>query len=302
VRAQPPSPAPVGRPDARPLAAAAALVAGAAGIAFAPIFVRWSEVGPTATGFWRILLALPVLWVARGLERRRGTLRSSPPVSAGLLVLAGLCFAGDLAVWHAAIWLTTVANATLLANLSPLVVTLVAWAFLGERFRPGFLAALAVALAGVVLVVGSSALLSVGRSAGDLLGVTTAAFYAGYILSVERLRVGWPPATLLLWSGLVSCAALLPLAVALGEPLVATSARGWLVLVGLGVVSHACGQGLIAWALAHVRAALVAVTLLLQPVLAAGLAWLFFGEGMGPWQGLGALLVLGGIAWARSRS
>ena len=41
--------------------ALAALLAGAAGIAFAPIFVKISEVGPVATAFWRVLLALPIL-------------------------------------------------------------------------------------------------------------------------------------------------------------------------------------------------------------------------------------------------
>jgi hypothetical protein len=43
----------------------AGLIAGAVGIAFAPLFVRWSEVGPAATAFHRLLMALPILVACR---------------------------------------------------------------------------------------------------------------------------------------------------------------------------------------------------------------------------------------------
>ena len=49
-----------------------ALIIGAVGIAFAPIFVRLSELGPSATGFHRMFLALPVLWLWAGVDSRRG--------------------------------------------------------------------------------------------------------------------------------------------------------------------------------------------------------------------------------------
>ncbi|MCG8443220.1 MAG: EamA family transporter, partial [Caulobacterales bacterium] len=114
---------------------------GAAAIGAAPFLVRMAEaggVGPTAAGFWRLALALPLLlaWTARAG-------RTAPDVTGdrrrlwGLAALAGFFFAGDLATWHAGILLTTSANAALLPNLTPVVITLIAWLFLRERIRAG---------------------------------------------------------------------------------------------------------------------------------------------------------------------
>src|SRR3712207_5615993 len=76
--------------------------AGAVGIACAPIFVPLSELGPTATAFWR--LALPVLWLWAEIGNRREAGESAHRISGHRtllgLTLAGLFFAGDLALWH----------------------------------------------------------------------------------------------------------------------------------------------------------------------------------------------------------
>src|SRR5688572_24030073 len=91
-----------------------ALLSGATCIALSPIFVRLSEAGPTATAFWRVALAVPVLW-AFYLGSKTRTRRYSGKWP--LLLAAGFAFAGDLGFWHASIQLTSVANSTLLANL-----------------------------------------------------------------------------------------------------------------------------------------------------------------------------------------
>ncbi|MBM3516387.1 MAG: EamA/RhaT family transporter, partial [Alphaproteobacteria bacterium] len=74
-----------------------ALLVGALTVGSAPIFVRLSELEPSATAFYRLLLALPVLflWSETGVARRPR--RRPRPGEAVLLVLAGLFFAGDLA-------------------------------------------------------------------------------------------------------------------------------------------------------------------------------------------------------------
>src|SRR4029453_14442715 len=157
-----------------------ALLAGATFIALSPIFVREAlaaGVGPTAAAFWRVALAVPVLWIVSGLgsrppRRRHGGRRyfdSSP-----LLLAAAVAFAGDLAFWHKSVQLTSVANATLLANLASIFVTLAAWTFLRQRPPPPFLAGLAAALVGVALLVRASFGVSPPGLLGDPLGVVTA--------------------------------------------------------------------------------------------------------------------------------
>jgi drug/metabolite transporter (DMT)-like permease len=281
-----------------------ALLCGAVGIAFAPIFVRLSELGPSATAFHRLALALPALWLWRHVEDRGARPAAQPANRSDYLglVVAGLLFAGDLAFWHWSIRFTTVANATLLANFAPVFVTLAAFALFGERFSRTFLVGMALALVGACVLMGRSLTLSLTHMFGDALGIVTAMFYAGYIVAVGRLRARFSTATIMAWSGLVTCAALLPVALLSGESLIATTAYGWAVLLGLALISHAGGQSLIAYALAHLPAALSSVSLLLQPAVAALLAWIILDEALGPWQALGALIILVGIYLARRGS
>src|SRR5918996_4772776 len=134
--------------------ALAALLLGATFIALSPIFVRLSEAGPTASAFWRVALAVPVLWLLYWSRPRSYGRRYAGKWP--LLLAAGIAFAGDLGFWHASVMLTSVANSTLLANLASLFVTLAAWIFLRQRPSRMFLAGLGAALFGVTLLVHTS--------------------------------------------------------------------------------------------------------------------------------------------------
>lgn len=278
----------------------AALLGGATCIALSPIFVRLSEAGPTATAFWRVALALPLLWIfvlAKPAERSR-------PAPHGLLLLAaGFAFAGDLGFWHLSIRYTSVANSTLLANLASLFVTLGTWLFLRERPSGLFLAGLAAALAGVGLLVGASAQFGPRSLLGDALGLLTAVFYAAYLFAVKSLRDrGEGTLRLMAATSTITAVFLLPVALASGETFFPATAHGWATLLGLAWISHAAGQGLIAYALAQLPAAFSSVSLLLQPVMASVFAWLILAEPVGAVQVAGGLVVLAGIYLARRGS
>src|SRR5256885_7506884 len=148
------------RHDASEVPALIALFAGALAIGSSGIFVRLSETGPTATAFWRGALALPLLAVWAVLEPRARAGAAQPTAVAvarswrdPMFFWAGVFFAGDLALWHASLLLTSVAASTLEANCAPMVVTLGAWALWGERPRPSFVVALALASVGLLLIV-----------------------------------------------------------------------------------------------------------------------------------------------------
>jgi len=265
--------------------------------------VRFSEAGPVATAFWRVFLALPILWIW-ALASDRGGHWQSVRAHPGMLLLIGFCFAGDLAVWHWSILLTSVANATLLSNLAPIFVTLGAWWLFRDAPKKLFLGGLTAALCGTVLLIGTgSGLSAAGHSGhallGDALGVVTAMFYAGYQMAVTRLRTQVATATLMAWSGLVMSALLLPVALLMGEQILPQTAAGWINVIALALIAQAAGQSLIAWAMAHLPGTFSSVGLLWQPVAAALFAWLLIGETMGALQFAGGLLVLAGIAIAR---
>jgi drug/metabolite transporter (DMT)-like permease len=280
--------------DPRRGIAVAALLAGAAAIASSALFVKVSETGPVATAFWRVALALPVLWTWSVIASRGGHVAGFA-AERRLILAAGLFFAGDLAVWHWSIMLTSVANATLLANLAPIFVTLAVWLLWGRRPTPLFLAGLAAALAGVTVLLGGDFRAGGGAVLGDFLGVVTAMFYGAYQLTVTRARARSSTSVIMAWTALVTTAALLPLALASGEQVLPHSAAGWAKLAGLALISQVAGQSMIAYAMAHLPATFSSVGLLAQPVIAAALAWVLLGETLGWIEIGGALVVLAGI-------
>ena len=274
-----------------------ALLAGATGIGCAPILVRWSEVGPSATAFYRILLALPLLWLWMGGTPTQGPVTRRPQTRSDYCRLAatGFFFAGDLAFWHWSLQFTAVANSTLLLNCAPLLVTLGARLVLAEKVPLSLILGMVMAVTGGGFLVGNSWQLAASHVLGDLLGLATAVFYAAYLLMVKQLRRSFSTASIMSWSGLVSCPILLVVALLSGESVLVVTIAGWLVLAALALVSHIGGQGFIAYALAHLPASFFRQPLL-QPVVAAALAWLLLHESLSALQIAGGIVILAGIA------
>jgi len=283
------------------------LLAGTFAIGFSPTFVRLSEIGPVATAVHRVALALPLLFLVLAVEPRRGATtpsRALPETVADFrdLVLAGLFFAGDLAFWHWSITETSVANATLFATSTPIFVTIAAWLWLGERITRRFMAGLALSLAGAAMLAGSSYQSAPGHLYGDFLGVVTALFFSGYLLMVKRLRARFSAAAIMAWSGVVTAITLAGLNLWAGEQWLPLSLSGWAILIGLALLSHAAGQGLVAQALARLPASFSAVGMLSEPIFAAIIAWIVLHEAVTPLQAAGGVVILAGIVLARPRN
>lgn len=274
-----------------------AVVAGAAGIGFAPIWIRHSQLGPFATAAHRMLLAAPLLYLWSALERpkhpeqRRSLTRSD----AKWLLAAGFFFAGDMALWNWSLYLTTVANSTLITNLTPLIVMIAARIFLGETVRRSYFFGMPVAFLGALCLVRSSSVYKPEHLKGDLISALAIVFYAGYLLTLRQLRQRLSSAQVLSWSGLVSCVILFFIALLAEKQIFPATGSGWLPLLGLALISHVGGQGLIAYGFGHVPAAIGSLILLVQPVVATFLAWWLLGEKLGSIEILGGVLVLAGI-------
>lgn len=279
------------------LKALGVLVLGGAVIGLAPILVRLSDAGPAAIGFWRVTFALPLLALMT-LKTDRGV--GAPSKFA---LIAGLAFAGDLAFWHYSIHFTSVANATVLTNLTPVIVTIVAWLFFKQRPANLFLVAVGLAVAGAWMMAAARGAGAPGANppVGDALAIFTAGWYALYLLAVAAARKSTGATRLMFWSSLASAPVLLIAAIALGEPLTPSTAGGWAAVMGLGLM-HVAGQGSIAWALGRLPAATASVVVLIQPVVAAILGWLLFHEVMTPLQTAGGVVALVGVILAQMAS
>lgn len=281
------------RPSPR-LAALGLLILCAAVLGLAPILVRLTDTGPAAAGFWRFGLSLPLL-----------ALLCARPGGGGLglpgkwMMVAGAFFALDLSFWHYGIVMTSVANATVLCNLTPVVVTAFGWIVFKETPKRLFMLALGLALGGAfAMAAGADGAQGTNPLLGDIFSLSVALWYAGYFLAVKTARATAGAMRITFWATAVGVVPLLLVALMLGERIIPAGAGGWAACIGLAVM-HVFGQGGVAWALGRLPASLTAVTVLIQPVTAGLLGWWIFGETLTPVQALGGALVLGGVVLAQ---
>ncbi|MFO7310049.1 MAG: DMT family transporter [Pseudomonadota bacterium] len=278
-----------------------ALLAAALAMGLSPVFVRLADVGPFASAFWRVALALPLLWLWMQAEER-GRQAGAPRRFGRGSVLAGLFFAGDLFFWHLAIMNTTIANATFFATTAPLFVVLASWLVLRRRVAGPVLVGLVFCLMGGAALIGQSLDIAPERLAGDGYGIATAVFFGLYFLAVEHARKTTGAARVTFESSLVTSAILLVVALVMEPHILPQSVWGLSVLVALAWFSHAGGQGLLAFALGHLPATFSSLVIFLEAVFAAAFGWLIAGEALTLVQTAGGLLILFGIWLARPKA
>ena len=279
-----------------------ALVLGAVAMGASPVFVRLADVGPFASAFWRMALAIPVLWLWLRVEKARSPVPALDPQNDYRLILwIGFLFAGDLFFWHLAILNTSIANATLLATTTPLVVAFGAWLFLKERITRGIMAGVVSGILGAGLLVAASATFAPDNIYGDMSGLITACFFGSYFLSVAYARRRMSAAQVMFYPAVVSAGFLLIAALLLDDRVLPQTLHGVAVLCALALISQIGGQGFAAYALGHLPAVFSSLVLFFEAIAAALLAWVIFAEPVTVWQLGGGLLILAGIYAARPR-
>lgn len=288
-------------PDhSRTAIAIAALATGAVAMGISPVFVRIADVGPFASAFWRVCLALPLLALWAYMEGGTAAIRAALTTRAAWL--AGLCFSIDLFFWHLSILHTSIANATFLSSMAPIWVLLFSGIVIGEKVDRRTIFGVVVCLAGGATLLGGSYTLDPDKFVGDLYGIGTSFGFGTYFLAVRVARRTLATGAVTFGSSVVTAAILLLVTLAFEPKVLPSSAIGLLTLCGLAYVSHSGGQGLLAFALGYLSAAFSSLVIFLEVLAAAFFAWAIFGETIGIAQALGGLMILGGIFIARPRN
>jgi drug/metabolite transporter (DMT)-like permease len=269
-----------------------ALLGGNLALAFGPLFVRLAsteaDVGPLASAFWRLALAAPILLLLTRVTRQPiGRIGGAMLVA---IALGGVFFAADLGAWHLGILKTKLANATLLGNMASLLFPL--YGFFVARALPSRAqgSALLLATIGGVLLMGRSYDLSPQNFVGDLLCLLAGILYTFYLIAIDRARAGlqaWPVLALSTLAGILP---LFLFARLFGESIWPET---WGPLIGLALGSQLIGQGLLVYAMGHVRPLVTGLAFLTQPVVAAAIGWALYGEALAPldWAGAGLIAV-----------
>jgi drug/metabolite transporter (DMT)-like permease len=268
-------------------------VLGAIAIAFSSILVRLSHASPSTAAIFRCAYALPLLGLFAWAEDRKYGGRSWR--QRRVAIAAGMFFGVDLICWHRSIEDVGAGLATVLANVQVVLVPLVAWVVLSERPRRQLLAALPIALIGVVMISGVLEAGAYGRdpARGTAYGLAAGVAYVGFLLLLRHggadLRRPAGPLFDATATGAVVCVIL---GLALGDAHLVPSwpGAGWLIVLALS--SQVLGWLLITISLPRLPAALTSLLLTVQPVGSVALAALIFSESPSGLQLFGVVLVI----------
>jgi drug/metabolite transporter (DMT)-like permease len=263
-------------------------------LALGPWLVRIADVGPVASAFWRLSLAIPLLLLLARFATP-GSFR--PGRGFGIMIIAGGgFFAADLAAWHYGISLTKLANASLFGNASSLLFPI--YGFIVARMLPGKVQALALLLAGAgaVLLLGSSYELSARHLRGDLFAILAGIFYAAYLIVIDRARQRLRPLPVLALATTAGAGPLLLFSLLLGEKILPSD---WTPLVLLSLGSQVIGQGLLVYAVGHLSPLVVGVSLLTQPAVTAIVGWFVYDERLSLTDAMGAFLICAALVLIR---
>ena len=277
------------------------LIIGAIAIAFSPIFVRFSDVDPIMTAFYRIFISLPFFLFFSSFNIIEKVKFPEFNNSYVIFLVSGIFFALDLICWHWSIKLTTVSKATFLSNLAPIVVIIFSLIFLKERFSKFFYLAVLLSMMGMLMLLGESFKFNKSQFIGDLLGVLTAVWYGSYIVTISQLRKKYNSTSIMFLSGIVTAIILFIVSILFEQSLIPQSLFTITIIFLLGFICQFMGQSFITYSLAYLSASLSSLCLLIQPIAATVLAYFFFQEKLTTIQFFGSALILIGIYIARTK-
>jgi drug/metabolite transporter (DMT)-like permease len=276
-------------PQARRLDPYLALAVMALAVSWAAILIKLCRAPATAIAFWRLALAMLLvapgaLWTGGGVPLRRY----------GSALVAGFFLGLHLWTWIASLGLTTLASSMFLLTTQLILALLSSSLLLKEPPGRRVLAAVTLAVVGIVMIGGRHLTLEGHALTGDLLALASAALFVLYLLVGRRARQGIP---VLPWLAVVYGAAAVTsglAAASMGEPLLGHGARNWILFLALAVVPTIGGHGMANYAVRYVRVYVINLVVLAEPVLTLLWAFLLWRELPGQVEVVGGLLILAG--------
>ncbi|MEO6462356.1 MAG: DMT family transporter [Candidatus Eisenbacteria bacterium] len=291
-----------------PVVAALLLYTLLAAATFIVARVALDEFDPLALAQLRFVVASAALLVLVLVRRGGGGLRALLPPRGDRAAVAWLGVLGtpiNQALFLLGLQRTTPAHAALLYALTPILVLALALARRQERLVPLRVLGLGLAFAGVVLLLFARGLAAERASlAGDALVLAAVCAWAAYTAKSRELLTRLDPLLVTAAATLFGTFVFLPIGVpaVLVQDFARVSARGWLGLAYIALVTSVLTYLIWSWALARSEASRVAGFSNLQPVAAALLAWLLLGTPLTVHFVLSAAVVLAGVALAERGS
>lgn len=270
-------------------------------IGCSPIFVRISDLGPMSTGFYRMILALPILYLWMQAEDKNGSGAKLTNKEIVAIIFGGLFFGVDIAIWNWSLDYTAIVNATLFNNTAAFFVPIIAWLLYRQKPRATFMISVITGFIGCAMLAGDSLTISIKNVVGDFASLTSGLTVAIYVVLVKKLRSKINTGRLMFLTCTVSAVSLLGLAFLFGETMWPLTTNDWISILALAVLVHAGGQGLLAYSMGKIPASYVALIMLLAPVTASVLGWAVYSESLNLLKLTGIGLIMASIIAVREK-
>lgn len=270
-----------------------ALLIGILAISLFPVIVAMQLTPGLTSAFYRMAIAAMALLSYVTIT---GTFKVPSVKVALLAATCGLLFAADIAFWNLSIQLTTATQGTLLTNLAPIWVGVIAFLFFKNKPRRSFWIGTVFAMAGIAIFIGVDVFLTLSFDRGFMLGIFSGFFYALYILLSKEVLNKMEVVSFITLSSTSSALFLLVINLVAGQPLWGFTTNAWISLLIQGLVSQLLAWLLISYAIKRMRATRLSLSLLSQVVFASILAWFILDEVITIEKAIGGVLILVGIA------
>ena len=213
-----------------------------------------------------------------------------------LSLFGGIAFGTDIVLFFCAVQETSIANATVIGALQPVLVLLVAGRLFGEEPRAVEIGWGAVAIGGAALVVLGGDGGGANSLFGDLLAVGALVAWTGYFVFTKSARRDLTAFEYLTGMAIVAAVAVVPIPLVYPDALGTTDASGWLTIVYITLINGLLGHFLMSWAHGHVTLLTLSLLTLGIPVFSAAAAALWIDEPLALLQVGGMVVVLSALA------
>ena len=259
--------------------------------------IKWSESTGSVVAFWRMLGAVVGWWAVIAFTRVRSGRPAPTATTWRFALVPGLAFGANIAVFFTAINKTSIAHAEFISTLTPLVLLPAGVFFFGERPNWNALRFGLISIVGVSMVLFFGPDQGVSSVTGDLLMIVVIALWTIYLLTSKQARS----------SGVGTIdfmACMMPIGVLTAGPIAAIiagsdvfglSAKGWLVVAILTMLTGMLSHGCIVFAQQHLPVATIGIMQTAQPALAVLFAFVILGEEVRAPQVAGMVLVIIGL-------
>lgn len=272
------------------------IVVGLIGISMSSILVKYSTAPSAVTAAWRLLWTVLLMTpVVLG----KGTVRNELfHISRKTLLLSGISgvfLAVHFVLWFESLQHTSVASSTTIVCTEVIWVSLGYCLFLKGKLSGRALAAIAVTFIGSTVIASSDSSQGGAQLYGDILALLAAIAVAAYTLigRIVRKDTSTTVYTYLVYG---ACAGvLLLLCCLMGESLTGYGVGAVIVGFLLAVFSTLLGHSIFSWCLKYFSPSFVSASKLCEPVAAAVLAGILFGEVPGILQVVGGVLIIAGV-------